>query len=215
MSENNPYGLDYVSNLSEVMAEVIALMDDTSLDVLNVPPFVIAETDVDKDTQINVVLLAIGSNEQAAYHLANARGQLSKLGKMALSEPLVNPDFTATPESPKPDYTNQCVYIALDKALSFAELTEYFTAIETLCERKRSLDDEAESITDRALLNPPVKLVSMDIDVLGFRQQADGEWRLIQRRLPLKTHEKIGLQQLLTSALVISSPPITTLEDFL
>jgi len=52
-----------------------------------------------------------------------------------------------------------------------------------------------------------VKLVSMDIDILGFRPSADKEWRLIQRRLPLKEHERIGLQELLTSPSLL---PITS-----
>jgi 2-amino-4-hydroxy-6-hydroxymethyldihydropteridine diphosphokinase len=217
MSENNSYGLDYAIGLAEIMAEVIALIDDTGIDALNVPPFVIAETAIHKDAQVDLVLLAIGSNEQADYHLAQAREQLAKLGKMIVSAPLVNPDFTATPDAPKPDYTNQCVYIDLNKGLSFLELSEYFAAIETLCERQRVLDTRslAENTvhknsaanTATTLANPPVKLVSMDIDILGFRPSADEEWRLIQRRLPLKEHESIGLQELLTSPSLLPTTP--------
>ena len=209
MSENNSYSLDYAIGLAEIMAEVIALIDDTGVDALNASPFVIAETAINQDAQVDLVLLAIGSNEQADYHLAQAREQLAKLGKMIVSAPLVNPDFTATPDAPKPDYTNQCVYIELNKGLSFLELNDYFAAIETLCERQRVLDtgslaEEAlhknsAANTATTLANPPVKLVSMDIDILGFRQSADEEWRLIQRRLPLKDHENIGLRELLTS----------------
>ncbi|CAM4000905.1 2-amino-4-hydroxy-6-hydroxymethyldihydropteridinediphosphokinase [Psychrobacter arenosus] len=205
MSENNSYGLDYASSL----AEVIALIDDTGINLLNTPPFVITETAINQEAQVDSVLLAIGSNEQADYHLAQAREQLAKLGKMIVSAPLVNPDFTATPDAPKPDYTNQCVYIELNKGLSFLELNDYFAAIETLCERQRVLESGslAEKTLPRnraantatTLANPPVKLVSMDIDILGFRPLADEEWRLIQRRLPLKDHEKMGLQELLTS----------------
>lgn len=217
MSENNAYSLDDASGLAKVIAEVIALTEVTDINPLNAPPFVITETAIDQDAPVDLVLLAIGSNEQADYHLAHAREQLAKLGKMIVSEPLVNPDFTATPDAPKPDYTNQCVYIELDRALSFLELTEYFAAIETLCERQRVLDtgslaEEAlhknsAANTATALANASIKVVSMDIDILGFSQQVDGEWRFIQRRLPLKEHEKIGLQELLTS---LSLLPITS-----
>jgi 2-amino-4-hydroxy-6-hydroxymethyldihydropteridine diphosphokinase len=192
-------------------------MDAASLELLAGSELVVADTVIDKDTEIAAVLLAIGSNEQADYHLAQAREQLAKLGKMIVSEPLVNPDFTATPEVPKPDYTNQCVYIELDRALRIFELSEYFAAIETLCERQRELDirslaeetlyKNSAANTATALANASIKVVSMDIDILGFRQQVDGEWRLIQRRLPLKEHEKIGLQELLTSPSLL---PITS-----
>lgn len=213
MSENNSYSSESVSGL----AEVIALIDDTGVDALNAPPFIIAETAISQEAQLESVLLAIGSNEQADYHLVQAREQLAKLGKMLVSAPLVNPDFTATPDAPKPDYTNQCVYIELDKGLSFLELSEYFAAIETLCERQRVLKSGslAENTvhknraanTATTLANPPVKLVSMDIDILGFRPSADEEWRLIQRRLPLKEHESIGLQELLTSPALLPTTP--------
>lgn len=213
MSENNTYGLDNASGL----AEVIALIDDTGIDTLNASPFVIAETAINQDAQVDLVLLAIGSNEQADYHLAQAREQLAKLGKMIVSAPLVNPDFTATPDAPKPDYTNQCIYIDLNKVLSFLELSEYFATIEMLCERQRVLESGslAEKTLPRnraantatTLANPPVKLVSMDVDILGFRPSADKEWRLIQRRLPLKEHERIGLQELLTSPALLPTTP--------
>ena len=217
MSKNNSYGLDYAIGLAEIMAEVIALVDSLGVDALNAPPFVITETAIDQYAQVDLVLLAIGSNEQADYHLAQAREQLAKLGKMIVSAPLVNPDFTATPDAPKPDYTNQCVYIDLNKGLSFLELSEYFAAIEMLCERQRVLESGslAEKTLPRnraantatTLANPPVKLVSMDIDILGFRPSADKEWRLIQRRLPLKEHERIGLQELLTSPSLLQTTP--------
>lgn len=197
------------------LADCIAIAQSIQLEEQAPSVWSVDEHSVDKEIEVTELLLAIGSNDQADYHLAQAREQLARLGKMVISEPLVNPDFTATPDTPKPDYTNQCVYIDLNKVLSFLELSEYLGAIEVRCQRQRPPDTALVADGSKhknhpsaaALAVPAIKLVSLDIDILGFKRQADGQWRLIQRRLPLKQHERIGLQQLLHSPRLLLSEP--------
>ena len=105
---------------------------------------------------VSAVLLALGSNYQAEKYLPRAREQLAALGEIQLSTAFQNPDFTATPELPKPDYTNQCVYLTLTSAMTLQQLQQTFKKIESDCGRQRC----SESIKN------PIKKVAMDIDIL-------------------------------------------------
>lgn len=81
---------------------------------------------------VSAVLLALGSNYQAEKYLPRAREQLAALGEIQLSTAFQNPDFTATPELPKPDYTNQCVYLTLTSAMTLQQLQQTFKKLRVI-----------------------------------------------------------------------------------
>ena len=137
---------------------------------------------------ISEVVLALGSNYQAEKHLAYVQDKLVALGEAHYSDAYQNPDFTATPEHPKPDYVNQCVYLRLYQARTLVALQREFAALETDCNRCRG----ALMTTDT------VRLVTMDIDTLLIKaSDTSAEWQLLSNRMPLKAHEHIGVTALL------------------
>ena len=136
------------------------------------------------------VVLALGSNHQAQKHLAYVQEKMTTLGAVQYSKAYQNPDFTATPERPKPDYVNQCVYLRLDDARTLAELRQLFAALESDCQRCRM---PATPHAPHA-----VRLVTMDIDILLIKATAPAAaWQLLSNRVPLKAHERIGVAELL------------------
>ena len=145
---------------------------------------------------VSAVLLALGSNYQADKYLPRAREQLAALGEIQLSTVFQNPDFTATPELLKPDYTNQCVYLTLTSAMTLQQLQQTFKKIESDCGRQRC----SESIKD------PIKIVTMDIDILLIKlddkeNSLSKKWIIMADRYPFKTHERAGIEELLLSGL--------------
>ena len=145
---------------------------------------------------VSAVLLALGSNYQAEKYLPRAREQLAVLGEIQLSTAFQNPDFTATPELPKPDYTNQCVYLTLTSAMTLQQLQQTFKKIESDCGRQRC----SESIKD------PIKIVTMDIDILLIKlddkeNSLSKKWIIMADRYPFKAHERAGIEELLLSGL--------------
>ncbi|MER2164803.1 MAG: hypothetical protein ABS921_11815, partial [Psychrobacter alimentarius] len=84
---------------------------------------------------VTAVMLALGSNYQAEMYLPVAREQLGALGQIQLSTAFQNPDFTATVEHPKPDYTNQCVYLSLQTPMTVQQLEQRFKQFEWECHR--------------------------------------------------------------------------------
>ena len=145
---------------------------------------------------VSAVLLALGSNYQAEKYLPRAREQLAALGEIQLSTAFQNPDFTATPELPKPDYTNQCVYLTLTSDITLQQLQQSFKRLESDCGRQRC----SESI------NNPIKKVAMDIDILLIKlddkeNSLSKKWIIMADRYPFKTHERAGVEELLLSGL--------------
>lgn len=164
------------------------------------------------------MLIAIGSNDNAAYYLPIAHAKLSKLGSVILSDALINPDFTATVQHPKPDYTNQCAYLLLDAPQSSATLIKQFKQIETDCDRVRPLASTLSTIATNSKdankrhdnkHHQKVKLVSMDIDILAIKGVGQSAWVMINKRLPLKSHEIIGLSQLVQEVPSVNLKAIT------
>jgi len=136
---------------------------------------------------ISEVVLALGSNYQAEKHLAYVQNKLAALGQVQCSAAYQNPDFTATPERPKPDYVNQCMYLRLYQAHTLSALQSAFAVLETDCNRCRTATTDS------------VRLVTMDIDILLIRvNEANAVWQLLSNRMPLKAHERIGVNALLT-----------------
>ena len=144
---------------------------------------------------VSAVLLALGSNYQAEKYLPRAREQLAALGEIQLSTAFQNPDFTATPELPKPDYTNQCVYLTLTSAMTLQQLQQTFKKIESDCGRQRC----SESIKD------PIKIVTMDIDILLIKlddkeNSLSKKWIIMADRYPFKAHERAGIEELVLNS---------------
>ncbi|GAA0318967.1 2-amino-4-hydroxy-6-hydroxymethyldihydropteridine diphosphokinase [Psychrobacter aestuarii] len=137
------------------------------------------------------VVLALGSNHDAAKHLARVHEALATLGAAHYSEAYQNPDFTASAERPKPDYVNQCVYLRLDTPQTLTALQRKFAGLESACERCR--------IPDTARHADKIRLVTMDIDILLIHASTpDARWQLLSNRVPLKAHERIGIDALLS-----------------
>ena len=166
---------------------------------------------------MTALLLALGSNYQAEKHLARVRETLADLGEIQLSTAFQNPDFTATPELPKPDYTNQCVYLALtSSAKTLQQLQQTFKKFESDCNRQRLT--EAQTSIKR-----PIETVTMDIDILLIKTvlietipdknslsknktskeiaKSPKQWVIMADRYPFKAHERAGIEELISNGL--------------
>lgn len=144
---------------------------------------------------VAAVILALGSNYRAEKYLPRAREQLAALGEMQLSTAFQNPDFTATPELLKPDYTNQCIYLTLTSAMSLQQLQQTFKRLESDCNRQRLT--EAQTSIKR-----PIETVTIDIDILlikldNKKNSLSKEWIIMANRYPFKTHEIVGIEELI------------------
>ncbi|PAT63712.1 hypothetical protein CIK80_00945 [Psychrobacter sp. JB193] len=144
---------------------------------------------------VTAVMLALGSNYQAEMYLPVAREQLGALGQIQLSTAFQNPDFTATVEHPKPDYTNQCVYLSLQTPMTVQQLEQTFKQFEWECHRQRLIEQQMS-----------IKQVTMDIDILLVRllieknslsKENESEWTIMANRYPFKTHEVAGINELI------------------
>lgn len=146
---------------------------------------------------VAAVLLALGSNYQAEKHLLRVRERLATLGKIEFSTAFQNPDFTATPELPKPDYINQCVYLKLTLPLPLQQLQHIFKSFENDCHRERLTESQVS-----------IKQVTMDIDILliksvnninSLSNRYASKWIIMADRYPFAVHEKEGLEELIVT----------------
>ncbi len=149
---------------------------------------------------VTAALLALGSNYQAEHYLSRVREDLAALGEIQLSTAFENPDFTSTEAQPKPDYTNQCVYLLLTVPISLQQLQQIFKDLEGECHRQRLTEAQT-----------PIKKVTMDIDILLIRtalnknslsnkmssKQIISEWLIMADRYPFKAHEEVGVEELI------------------
>ncbi|MDN3447075.1 2-amino-4-hydroxy-6-hydroxymethyldihydropteridine diphosphokinase [Psychrobacter sp. APC 3281] len=146
------------------------------------------------------LVLALGSNYQADKYLPLARQRLAALGEVQLSTAFQNPDFTATIQLPKPDYTNQCVHLALTTPVSLQQLQQTFRTLEGDCHRCRQTEPNQ------------VQRVTMDIDILmikiadkenslskKFISEPISNWIIMADRYPFKAHEETGVRELAVS----------------
>ncbi|WP_254423061.1 2-amino-4-hydroxy-6-hydroxymethyldihydropteridine diphosphokinase [Psychrobacter sp. DAB_AL32B] len=147
---------------------------------------------------VTAVLLALGSNYQAEKHLPRVRESLAALGKIKLSTAFKNPDFTATVELPKPNYTNQCIYLSLTSPVAFGQLQQTFKQFESDCERQRLIETQTA-----------IKQVTMDIDILLIKLSNNknslsnknmSEWIMMADRYPFKAHESAGIEELIAGS---------------
>ena len=145
-----------------------------------------------KSARVNSAVLALGSNYRANYYLIKVRKKLATLGILSLSTAFENPDFTATRQQPKSDYTNQCVQLELSPPLSLQQLQHRLKQFENDCDRQR----QSSSSTHRALANQAVNDVSMDIDILLVELASTDGWVVMADRYPFKAHESVGVAEL-------------------
>lgn len=138
---------------------------------------------------VTAVILALGSNHQAEYYLARVRENLATLGKIQLSTAFQNPDFTATVSQPKPDYSNQGVYLMLTSPMSLRQLQKNFKQFESNCDRCRQTAPTA------------TRQVTMDIDILLIKLSDAAEWIVMADRYPFKEHESAGVIELVERGL--------------
>ncbi|WP_019672983.1 2-amino-4-hydroxy-6-hydroxymethyldihydropteridine diphosphokinase [Psychrobacter lutiphocae] len=144
------------------------------------PHFITAICPLAQLRTVNAIgyIVELGSNKNANKHLAQARYQLSKLCQQSTwSDAFVNPDYTATANNPKPDYTNQCglLKIAVGQ-IDTEELVQATKAIE------------------RQIGHSCNQQVLIDIDVLAV-VTTEGVFAVAER-YPFKEHEWIGLNEL-------------------
>ena len=162
---------------------------------------------------VTAVLLALGSNYQAKHYLPLVRKDLAALGEIQLSTAFENPDFTSTKAQPKPDYTNQCVYLRLTKPVTLQQLQQVFKDLEGDCHRQRLTEAQT-----------PIKKVTMDIDILliekllieklliekllievvsdknslsSNKEFEESNWIVMADRYPFKAHERAGVEELI------------------
>ena len=152
---------------------------------------------------VTAVLLALGSNYQAEHYLPLVRKDLAALGGIQLSTAFENPDFTSTEAQPKPDYTNQCVYLRLVEPMTLQQLQQVFKDLEGDCHRQRLTEAQT-----------PIKKVTMDIDILlietllievvsdknslsSNKEFEESNWIVMADRYPFKAHERAGVEELI------------------
>ena len=152
---------------------------------------------------VTAVLLALGSNYQAKHYLPLVRKDLAALGGIQLSTAFENPDFTSTEAQPKPDYTNQCVYLRLVEPMTLQQLQQVFKDLEGDCHRQRLTEAQT-----------PIKKVTMDIDILlietllievvsdknslsSNKEFEESNWIVMADRYPFKAHERAGVEELI------------------
>ena len=177
------------------------MMDKTSVD-LNLATLKQCAPESVQAQPVVELVLALGSNYQADKYLPLARQRLAALGEVRLSTAFQNPDFTATLEQPKPDYTNQCVHLTLTTPVSLQQLQQIFRTLEGDCNRCRQTKPNQ------------VRRVTMDIDILMIKL-ADKEnslskkstskltpnWIVMADRYPFKAHEEAGVEELILTKL--------------
>ena len=158
---------------------------------------------------VTEVLLALGSNYHAEKYLAMVRERLAALGEVQLSTAFQNPDFTATPDLPKPDYTNQCGYLQLhlnhnhdDDGKTSQSLGELVKASKVLEKQIQQDFYQAEQIDKldvdtllKSIVGPKNRQVIIDIDILAIMTESEGIIAVAER-YPFKHHEWVGLIEL-------------------
>lgn len=143
---------------------------------------------------VAAVVLALGSNYQAQKYLPIAREHLRALGEIQLSTAFQNPDFTATLEFPKPDYTNQCVYLSLKSPTTLCQLEQTLKQFERECHRQRLVEEQ--TLIKKVTIDIDVLLVNLQMNKNSLSNLRKPKWVVIETRYPFKTHEAAGIEEL-------------------
>ncbi len=177
------------------------MMHKTSVD-LNLATFTQCAPETVQAQPVVELVLALGSNYQADKYLPLARQRLAALGEVRLSTAFQNPDFTATTQLPKPDYTNQCVHLTLTTPMSLQQLQQTFKTLEGDCNRCRQTEPNQ------------IRRVTIDIDILLIKLSKENnslskklvskpmsDWIIMADRYPFKAHEEAGVEELILTKL--------------
>ncbi|WP_257019920.1 2-amino-4-hydroxy-6-hydroxymethyldihydropteridine diphosphokinase [Psychrobacter sp. BI730] len=177
------------------------MMYKTSVD-LNVATLIQCAPETVQAQPVVELVLALGSNYQADKYLPLARQRLAALGEVRLSTAFQNPDFTATTQLPKPDYTNQCVHLTLTTPMSLQQLQQTFKTLEGDCHRCRQTEPNQ------------IRRVTIDIDILLIKLSKENNSlskKLVSKsmsdlivmadRYPFKAHEEAGVKELILTKL--------------
>jgi len=154
-------------------------------------------------------IVELGSNQKAQHHLKLSRSALeAKAVSASWSTEYINPDYTATSENPKPDYTNQCGYLQLDPNHNHDDgktpqnLGELVKASKVLEKQIQQDFHQAEQINQldvdtllKSIAEPKNRQVIIDIDILAIMTESDGIIAVAER-YPFKHHEWVGLIEL-------------------
>lgn len=155
-------------------------------------------------------IVELGSNQKAQHHLKLSRAALeAKAVSASWSTEYINPDYTATPENPKPDYTNQCGYLQLhlnhnhdDDGKTSQSLGELVKASKVLEKQIQQDFYQAEQIDKldvdtllKSIVGPKNRQVIIDIDILAIMTESEGIIAVAER-YPFKHHEWVGLIEL-------------------
>lgn len=175
------------------------MMHKTSVD-LNLATLTQCAPETVQAQPVVELVLALGSNYQAEKYLPLARESLAALGEIKLSTAFQNPDFTATTQLPKPDYTNQCVHLVLETPMSLQQLQQTFKTLEGDCNRCRQTEPNQ------------IRRVTIDIDILLIKLSKENnslsrklvskpmsDWIIMADRYPFKAHEEAGVRELTIS----------------
>lgn len=173
----------------------------TNLADFNLETLEVCAPDALQSRLVTAVVLALGSNYQAENYLPRVREKLAALGEIQFSTAFENPDFTSTKTQPKPDYTNQCVYLSLKPAMTLQQLQQIFKQFECDCNRQRLTEAQTS-----------VKKVTMDIDILMIKTALNEnslsnkitsewpeQWIVMADRYPFKAHERAGIKELIAN----------------
>lgn len=138
------------------------------------------------DQPVDRLVIALGSNHQAKTAFACALQELKKLGVMQLSQVVISQDFTGRSQRV---YHNACAYIVMTKSMLYKDIETLLKQIERSCGRnpaKKCAEYDYE--------------VAMDLDILAVF--SDHRWQMNLARLPLKSHDLLGVQQVAAFLLV-------------
>ena len=149
-------------------------------------------------------IVELGSNHQAGHHLQQARMALTRHSNQTYwTTEYINPDYTATPSNPKPDYTNQCGYLQLNldegQQLCLGELIRVSKVIEKQIQRNFYEADKLNKLDVDSLIKsisqPTNRQVIIDIDILAIKTNS-GKLIAVEERYPFKDHEWVGITEL-------------------
>ena len=161
-------------------------------------------------------IVELGSNQKAQHHLKLSRDALEAEAVSAhWSTEYINPDYTATPENPKPDYTNQCGYLQLDPNHNHDDDDKTPQSLGELVKASKVLEKQiqqdfyqAEQINKldvdtllKSIVEPKNRQVIIDIDILAIMTESEGIIAVAER-YPFKHHEWVGLIELYDKKLI-------------
>lgn len=149
-------------------------------------------------------IVELGSNQKASQHLSQSRAALEAQAiSFHWSTEYINPDYTATVDNPKLDYTNQCGYLMIKQgegqSLCLGELVRASKIIEktiqqNFYEAKKLNELDVDSLL-QSITEPKNRVVIIDIDILAIITDS-GQVIAVEERYPFKHHEWVGLAEL-------------------